>query len=190
MIIGLCGTGFPAVRDALRAALPEAELVDVSSEAVGTGPMVDVLAPLGAVVDGGLMDTTQPRLIQQFGVGLQGVDLSAARDRAIPVAYVPASETGNATAVAEIVFLHLLSLLRRYRAAQHSLAERRVGQPIGTSLSGKTVTVLGAGGIGTEVVSRLTAFDAVPLVVGRRALSDYPDTAPTVSSPRCLAPKR
>lgn len=174
MIIGLCGDGFPDVRRALQMALPDAELVDVP---VGHGedpPEVDVLVPLGAVVDGRLMDATRPRLIQQFGVGLQGVELAAARARDIPVANVPAADTGNAAAVAEIAALHLLALLRRYREAQRSVAERRVGQPCGTILAGKTVTVLGVGAIGAALITRLNAFDAVPLAVGRRAFTEYP----------------
>lgn len=138
---------------------------------------MDVLVPLVAAVGPALMDAAQPTLIQQFGVGLQGVDMSAARDRGIPVAYVPAADTGNATAVAEITFLHLLALLRDYRQAQHNVTSQRIGQPCGSTLAGKVVTVLGVGAIGTALIERLNAFHAVPLGVGRRDYTDYPALA-------------
>ncbi|MFI7670436.1 NAD(P)-dependent oxidoreductase [Nocardia sp. NPDC049526] len=173
MIIGLCGDGFPEVRRSLRAVLPGAEMVDIGV-AEGHVPRVDVLVPLGASIDAELMDATRPRLIQQFGVGLQGVDRAAARTRGIPVAYVPGADTGNSIAVAELAILHLLTLLRRYPAAQRSIAERRVGQPSGSMLAGKTVTVVGTGAIGTAVLTRLAAFDAVTAAVGHRSYDDYP----------------
>lgn len=73
--------------------------------------------------------------------------------------------------------LHLLALPRRYRDTQRSVTERLVGQPIGTSLAGKTVGVLGTGGIGIAVIRRLKAFGVRPLAIGRRAFADYPDLA-------------
>lgn len=173
MIIGLCGAEFPEVRRHLRVALPEAELVEL---AVGAreSRAVDVLVPLGASIDAGLMEAVRPRLIQQFGVGLQGVDLIAARERGIPVAFVPAADTGNALAVAEIAMLHLLMLLRRFGETQVSVAERRVGSPSGSMLAGKAVTVLGTGAIGTALLARLSAFDVLTTAVGRRGYRDYP----------------
>lgn len=188
MIIGLCGgevSGFPAVQRALRTALPDAELVDVPlGHANIRLPRVDVLVPLGATVDAAVMDGTQPRLIHQFGVGLQGVDLTAAEARDIPVAFVPGAESCNAVAVAEIAMLHLLMLLRRYPEAQRGVAERQLGQPCGTTLIGKTVTVLGVGAIGTAVLSRLQAFGAHPVGVGRREWADYPALEPLLPPER------
>lgn len=165
MIIGLCDAGFPAIKDALGAVLPDDELVVLADS---TGP-VDVLVPLGSTVDGSLMDDRQPKLIQQFGVGLQGVDLAAASERRIPVSNLPASETGNAAAVSEVVLLHLLALLRKYPDGRRSIENRLVGQPAGNMLAGKTVAVVGLGAIGREVLRRLVAFDVRPVGVGRRA---------------------
>ncbi|MGH3669318.1 MAG: hypothetical protein ACRDSH_01595, partial [Pseudonocardiaceae bacterium] len=104
MVIGLGGGGFPHVREALEATQPGIRVIDVP--AGGSAAQVDVLIPLGAMVDAALMDTLRPRLIQQFGVGLQNVDLAAARERDIPVAFIP-GDTGNAVAVAEIAIMHM-----------------------------------------------------------------------------------
>ncbi|MEV6768690.1 NAD(P)-dependent oxidoreductase [Nocardia sp. NPDC051030] len=173
MLIGLCGSGFADVRRALEAALPEADLVGIRVDEERPPP-VDVLVPLGATVDGGLMDATRPRVIQQFGVGVQGVDVAAARAREIPVAYVPAGDTGNAVAVAEMAMLHVLALLRRYRDAQRSISAGRVGEPGGSMLAGKAVTVVGTGAIGIALIGRLNAFEAVTTAVGHRGYQDYP----------------
>jgi phosphoglycerate dehydrogenase-like enzyme len=133
---------------------------------------VDVLVPAGGVVSAELIDAARPRLIQQFGVGLQGVDMKAARERGIPVGNVPSEATGNAGAVAEVVILLLLALLRRFPEAEESVRNRRVGEPIGIALEGKTVTVLGTGAIGGRVIRLLDAFGAMPRGVGRSETSD------------------
>jgi phosphoglycerate dehydrogenase-like enzyme len=170
--IGLCEATFPDVRRALAAALPS-DRVGVLG-AGGLGAPVDVLVPLGAAVDATLLDAAEPRLVQQFGVGVQGVDLAAARERRIPVANVPAAGTGNATAVAEVALLHILALLRRYSEAQRSVAAGRIGEPSGTLLAGKTGAVLGLGAVGSAVARLLHAFDVDVLGIGRRAgAADY-----------------
>ena len=165
MLIGTCGAEFPDVRAFLARALPEAEIVIIEH---GTAPdlKVDVLVPGGGVVSAELMDATRPKLIQQFGVGLQGVDMDAAKERGIPVQNVPAAGSGNAVAVAEAVIFHLLALLRRFPRTQASVRDRRVGEPIGQTLDGKTVTVLGRGAIGGRVLNLLGAFGAIGIGIG------------------------
>jgi phosphoglycerate dehydrogenase-like enzyme len=171
MIIGMCGNEFPDVREFLARVLPDAEIVVLDHETARDNS-VDVLVPLGGVVSADLMDETKPRMIQQFGVGVQGVDMAAAQARGIPVRNVPAGASGNAGAVAEVVLFHLLGLLRRFPEAGHSIRQRLVGEPIGETLEGKTVTVLGTGAIGARVIRLLDAFGAVPLGVGRGATTD------------------
>nr|WP_246326037.1 NAD(P)-dependent oxidoreductase [Actinomycetospora corticicola] len=187
--IGLVGGGFPEVRRCLTEALadlaiPEldgAELVDVPHSA----PVpADVLAPLGSTIDGPLIDACGARLVQQFGVGVSGVDLDAARERGIPVANVPGGSSGNATAVAEIALLLLLALLRRYEEARAGVAEKVVGAPMGSTLRGRTVAVLGTGDIGVEVATRLRAFGVRVVGIGRREAAAYPEASAVVDEYR------
>jgi phosphoglycerate dehydrogenase-like enzyme len=189
MRIGLVGGGFPEVRRCLTAALDElaipelagTELIDVPHSA----PVpVDVLSPLGSTIDGPLMDACGARFVQQFGVGVSGVDLDAARARGLPVANVPGGDSGNATAVAELAVLHLLALLRRFTEARANVAEKAVGAPMGTMLRGRTVAVLGTGDIGVEVASRLAAFGAHVVGTGRREADAYPAAAAVVGTYR------
>jgi phosphoglycerate dehydrogenase-like enzyme len=188
MRIGLVGGGFPEVRRCLEVALAEGEpglgeveLVDVPHSA----PVpAEVLAPLGSTIDGPLLDACGTRFVQQFGVGVSGVDLDAARARGLPVANVPGGDSGNATAVAELALLLLLALLRRFDEARANVAEKAVGAPMGTMLRGRTVAVLGTGDIGVEVATRLTAFGVHVVGIGRRELEAYPAAAAVVGAYR------
>lgn len=186
--IGLVGGGFPEVRRCLEAALAEGvagleevELVDVPHAAP---ERADVLSPLGSTIDGGLMDACGARFVQQFGVGVSGVDLDAARARGIPVANVPGGDSGNATAVAELAVLLLLALLRRFPEARAGVAEKAVGAPMGIMLRGRTVAVLGTGDIGVEVARRLAAFGVHVVGIGRRDAGAYPAAAAVVDTHR------
>lgn len=95
------------------------------------------------------------KLIHQFGVGLEAVDIEAATERGIYVANTPGT---NAVAVAEHAFLLMLSLLRNLPTAIKALKRGKWGQPIGAELYGKTLGIIGLGKIGTEVAKRASAF--------------------------------
>jgi phosphoglycerate dehydrogenase-like enzyme len=115
-----------------------------------------------------MMDRHRPRLIQQFGVGLEGVDRQAAAERGIPVGNVPAADTGNADGVGEVAVLHLLALTRRYQDSLGVLRARGLGEPIGTALTGARIVVLGLGAVGRAVAARLQGFGAELIGVGTR----------------------
>ena len=122
MRILIASTAFPQSAEVLRARLPGDEVIVDSGDAVGE---FDVIVPLMRKIDAAMMDRHRPRLIQQFGVGLEGVDRSAAAERGIPVNNVPAADSGNADGVGEVAVLHLLALTRRYHAGRES--GRRAG---------------------------------------------------------------
>lgn len=168
MIIGLCAAEASEISRAIGLALPDATIVMLRGEHRYRG-RVDVLVPLDEPVTADLLDELQPALIQQIGIGLDSVDLYAAQARGIPVSNLSGEPTGNAEATAEIALLHLLMLLRRFRESQASVETRQVGAPLGQTLHGKVVTVLGVGAVGTAVISRLAAFGAIALGVGRRS---------------------
>jgi phosphoglycerate dehydrogenase-like enzyme len=179
MQIRFLGDHFPAGRALLRELLPDDEIGTWNPD---EGIQADVIVPVMGRVDAALMDRAHPRLIQQFGAGLEGVDFEAAAARGIPVANVPAGLTGNANGVAELVIMDLLALLRDLDGARGSVRERRLGEPIGRALEGLSVTVLGVGAIGARLAHLLSAFGATVIGVGRRTAADLdPDVAATLS---------
>jgi phosphoglycerate dehydrogenase-like enzyme len=130
---------------------------------------VDVVCPLGAPVDAATMDAGSFGLIHQFGVGLDKVDVEAATERGIWVARVAGDVGGNADSVAEVAILHLLALARRLDSARAALAGQQwPNRPLGRSLHGATVLLVGLGAIGSAVATRLAPFGPRLLAVRAR----------------------
>ncbi len=191
MRIVFLGDTFPASREILRGLLPGDEIVACPAERIpsGLGP-ADVLVPTMCRVDAAVLDAARPRLVQQFGVGLEGVDLAAARARGIPVANVPAGETGNAAAVAEVAVWQLLALARRLLEARAAVAAGRLGEPMGDALAGSTAVVLGLGAVGRETAARLRGLGLRVVGVGRLPAADRGGTLPALDAYRPVAELR
>jgi phosphoglycerate dehydrogenase-like enzyme len=174
MRILFCSEAFPIARPLLVARLPEDEILTCSADAVQDALAgVDVVIPAMARIGAAEMDAGQFRLIQQWGVGLEGVDLAAARARGIWVANVPSGGTGNAESVAELAVLLILALLRRFPEAQAGVRTGWLGAPLGQSLLGSTVCLLGLGNVGSALARRLRPFGAELIGVGRRPDGDH-----------------
>jgi phosphoglycerate dehydrogenase-like enzyme len=169
MRIRFLGDSFPAARETLAGVLAGDDVgAWPAGVPAGHDGTADVLVPAMRRVDGRVMDSARPALIQQFGAGLEGVDLEAATARRIPVANVPADQTGNAGSAAELAVLHLLALSRRFDQARACLRDGRLGEPVSRGLAGQTATVIGLGAIGREVVIRLRPFGVRLVGMGRR----------------------
>lgn len=120
---------------------------------------VDVLIPTMSKVTDKILDTADRlQLIQQCGAGVELVDIQAARKRNIFVANVPTDISGNADSVAEIVIHLMIGLSRNVPLMKKSLEKQIMGNPMGIALKGRTVGIIGLGGIGKAVVQRLKPF--------------------------------
>jgi D-3-phosphoglycerate dehydrogenase / 2-oxoglutarate reductase len=103
------------------------------------------------------------RLIHKWGIGVDKIDLGAARARGVPVAITAGA---NAVPVAEFTILLMLAVLRRLPHRQAQLREgewwraRGEARAHALQLAGKRVGLVGMGAIGREVAKRLRAFDA------------------------------
>jgi phosphoglycerate dehydrogenase-like enzyme len=161
MRILFCGETFPAaprlLQQRLQAGGADEILVSPSVTLHCALDGVDVVVPLMSRIDAALMDAGHFRLVQQWGAGLDGVDLEAAKARGIWVANVPSSG-GNADSVAEHAILLILATLRKFNTAQANIQMSILGAPMGTSLAGRTVTLYGLGAIARALVPRLRAF--------------------------------
>lgn len=97
------------------------------------------------------------RFIQLLSAGYEGVDLEECTKRDIVV-----SNAANVYSVgmAEFVVLCILRSAKRYNASiKNSHVRLLRNYKFITELAGKSVVVLGVGGIGSEVAKRLQAFD-------------------------------
>ncbi|KAL8265657.1 hypothetical protein R6Q59_003001 [Mikania micrantha] len=115
---------------------------------------------------------TRMKLIMQYGVGLEGIDIDAATNHGIKVARIPSGKTGNAASCAEMAIYFMLGLLRKHNEMQIAVKQKKVGEPIGSTLFGKTVFILGFGNIGIELAKRLRPFGVKILATKRNWASN------------------
>jgi D-3-phosphoglycerate dehydrogenase len=96
------------------------------------------------------------KVIARYGVGVDNVDLAAARARGIIVTNTPGA---NSASVAELTVGLMLALARSILVLAEATRRGEWPRHVGVSLSGKTVGLLGLGAVGKEVARRLRGFD-------------------------------
>jgi len=117
-----------------------------------------------------------PRLavIANFGVGVDTIDLVAARSRGVAVSNTPDVLTG---CVADLAFGLLIDAARRLSAADRFV---RRGDwlkgpfPLATRVWGKKLGIVGLGRIGTAIARRAGGFDMVVRYHNRRPVEGCP----------------
>jgi phosphoglycerate dehydrogenase-like enzyme len=155
-----CEPGYSESRRRLGALVPEWELLTTTKDRIAWSlGGVDVIVPYGARIDRALIERGSFGLIQQFGVGLETVDVAAATEFGVWVARVPSAHTGNAESVAEHAVLLMLALARKASELPEAVGRRVIGEPAGVALAGKTACIIGLGGVGSALARRLQAFD-------------------------------
>lgn len=175
MRIVLCGETFPLSRDILSPLLPDDEVLRVRGTDVAAAvTSADVLIPMMTRLDVALVASTSARLIQQWGAGLEGVDVEAASARGIYVCNVPSDATPNAESTAEHAVLLMLACARRLNACFRALNDGVWGAPLGESLFGKQALIVGFGRIGKALARRLLALGMEVAAIRR---SPEPDDA-------------
>ena len=97
------------------------------------------------------------KAVCRVGVGLDNIDLDAARELGIAVFNTPEAST---EAVAELTVALMLALARRIPYADKSMKEGRWAKRelVGWELAGKTLGILGFGRIGQRVAELCSAF--------------------------------
>jgi D-3-phosphoglycerate dehydrogenase len=108
-----------------------------------------------------------PRLkvLSRCGAGLDNVDLEAARRLGIVVRNAPAAPR---EAVAELALALILAALRRIPQSDGRLRRGEWKPVMGNLLRGKTVGIVGMGGVGRRLVELLEPFDVRILAVESR----------------------
>ena len=130
-----------------------------------------VLALLSTTVDDAYFESAGPQLkvVANYGVGVNNIDLDAARRRGVVIANTPDVLTRT---TAELAITIMLALVRRVAEGDRML--RRHGPwefslefMLGESLDGKTLLIVGPGRIGRETARLAEAFGATAVYGGR-----------------------
>lgn len=97
------------------------------------------------------------KVIGRAGVGLDNIDLEAAKERGIQVLNAPAAASRS---TAELVFALLLTVARKVAFADRKMREGvwAKKQALGIELEGKTIGIVGFGRIGYNVAKIANAF--------------------------------
>ncbi|KAF3652486.1 putative CCA tRNA nucleotidyltransferase 2-like [Capsicum annuum] len=186
-----CGPHFPASHNYTREYLqcyPFVQVDDVPLESVAAviGDYEICVVKNFRMNSDVLSHAKSMKLIMQFGVGLEGVDINAATKHGIKVARIPGGATGNAASCAEMAIYLILGLLRKQHQLKISVEQKKLGEPIGDNLQGKTVFILGFGNIGIHLAKRLRPFDVKILATkrswGRLAQDSSKSEAPPVEN--------
>jgi len=129
--------------------LTENELADMVSD-------FDVIIAGTEPITAKVMDAAvNLKLISRVGIGLDSVDLLAAKERGIDVSYTP---DAPAPAVAELTIGLMLSLLREVHVSNSEMHEGRWHRFFGRRLSNVTIGIVGVGRIGKDVLKHLKGF--------------------------------
>ncbi len=144
----------------------------------------DIVGVLSTYNSGGVTERLMDALpnlevIAQFGVGYDNIDLAAAHKRDISVTNTPDVLTDD---TADVALFLMLNVARR--AVEGDMFVRvgrwqNGGMPLSTSISGKTVAVIGLGQIGQAIAQRAAAFNT-KIIYHSRSQKDvsypyYPD---------------
>ena len=129
-----------------------------------------------------LAQLPQAKVVSVFGVGYDGVDVSAALAQGIPVGHTPDVLTDD---VADLALGLLLSVARQIPAADQFVRQGQWAHgPIrlGKKVSGSRVGIVGLGRIGQAIARRASAFDMKVAYTARSekqglGYTYYPDAA-------------
>jgi glyoxylate reductase len=128
----------------------------------GVRPGVEVLAVVAATVDEALLELLPDlRLVANYGVGYDGIDVEACARRGVAVTNTPEA-LGIATA--DLTMALVLATRRRLVEGDRFVREGKwasgwvVGDLLGGEIGGATLGIIGLGRIGSAVATRARAF--------------------------------
>ncbi len=128
------------------------------------GEVEDIIQDIDVVIAGtepydepAMANATRLKAICRVGIGLDSVDLIAARNHAITVSYTPDAPSQG---VAELTVANMLNLARHIPRSDKSVRESAWNRYIGFLLRELTIGIVGVGRIGKIVTRLLQPFGA------------------------------
>lgn len=160
MRIIVASLNFPAAARILARNLPQDEVSPIPEDQLAEASRrAEVLVPTMARIPAEVIKGSSLRLIHQWGVGLEGVDIAAATAAGIPVCNVPADEAvENAESTSELAVFLMMAAARRLNEHRAHLERGPWGAPLGVSLFGRKALVVGLGRVGQALAQRLAAL--------------------------------
>ena len=137
----ILGKHFARSYDYLKAKLPKISLEmvgleDLIDKAKDTQIIIPAMAKIGEKI---FKKASSLRLVQQWGAGLDGVDIKSATRYQVAVANVPTVGSGNSESVAEWYVMAALGLSRRVCEIRSQVSRGYPwGSPVGQALYGRT----------------------------------------------------
>jgi len=151
LIDRLQDAGLQVVLNPFKRKLTEAEVTSLVEEHQPVG-MIAGVEPLTRQV---FQKAPNMKVISRCGIGMDAVDLDAARDLGIVVTNTPDAPT---IPVAELTIGMILCLYRSIHVSDASIRAGGWQRPMGHLLFGKKIGIIGCGRIGSSVAKLLTAF--------------------------------
>jgi len=149
----LSAAGMKVTVNPLRRRLSEEEIKDILKNGAYDG----LLAGLEPLTRNVLEQAKELKVISRVGVGLDNVDMAAAKKLGIKVFNTPGVLTD---AVAELTLGLMLAVLRQITLCDRKMRDGQWHKKMGALLKDKTVGIVGFGQIGQRVGQLVSAFGA------------------------------
>lgn len=156
------GVNDPSLRTQLEAEVGEV-IYNSSGKPLSSSQIKEILPGVNGYIAGldnidrsALETADQLMVIARYGVGVDAVDVEAAREKNIIVTNTPGANSGS---VAELTIGLMISLLRNIPGAVQATKTGEWPRMRGISLDGKVIGLVGFGAIGRHVAQRLKGFN-------------------------------
>ncbi len=171
----LIGAGLQIVENPFKRKLTELEVINLLSEHAPVGLFAGVEPLTAKVLEA---SASHLKVISRCGIGLDTVDLDAAKRLGIKVFNTPDAPS---QAVAELAIGLMLAVLRRIAEGDAAIRRGDWKPMMGRLLGSRTVGVVGLGRIGARVAKLASAFGSPVLVYEPRADAPVPEGAKRAS---------
>lgn len=118
--------------------------------------VVAVITGLEPITKKVICSAPKLKVIGKHGIGVDNIDVSVAKEKGITVFNSPGT---NKEAVADLVFGLMLSLARKIPQSDSQVRKGLWPKVFGQAVFGKTLGIIGLGGIGKSVVQRAKGFN-------------------------------
>jgi lactate dehydrogenase-like 2-hydroxyacid dehydrogenase len=141
--------GFEIVENPFNRPLKEDDLIPLLGDVDG------VIAGLDEYSRKAILSSKRLKVISRYGVGIDNIDLEAAKERGICVVNTPEV---NTQAVADLTFGLMVAVCRKITQAHVSTQKGSWGRLIGRGVYKKSIGIIGLGRIGKAVAERAKGF--------------------------------